>query len=67
LYAGFFEGVASTLVFASLLEDEQRLIVGVLLTVLKSGIKPSTPASIHNFQTPKVAIGLNANHFLKFW
>ena len=67
LYAAFFKGVASTLVFASLLEDEQRLSVGVLLTVLKSEIKPSTPASFHNFQAPKVVIGLNANHFHKFW
>ena len=58
MYAGFFEGVASTLVFASLLEDEQRLSVGVLLTVLKSEIKPSTPASFHNFRTPNVLIGL---------
>ena len=39
------KGVASTLVFTSLLEDEQRLSVRVLLTVLKSEIKPSTPAS----------------------
>ena len=38
LYAGFFKGVASTLVFASLLEDEQRLSVGVLLAVLKCHI-----------------------------
>ena len=38
-----------------------------LLTVLKSEIKPSTPASFHNFQALKVAIGLNANHFHKFW
>ena len=66
LYAGFFKGVASTLVFASLLEDEQRLSVGVLLTVLKSEIKPSTPASFHNFRTSKVVIGLIANHFHKF-
>ena len=28
LYAGFFKGVASTLVFASLLEDEQRAKCG---------------------------------------
>ena len=35
------KGVASTLVFASLLEDEQRLSVGVLLTALKSEIKPA--------------------------
>jgi hypothetical protein len=62
LYVGFFEGVASTLVFTSLLEDEQRLSVGVLLTVLKSEIKLSTPASFHNFQAPKVVIGLNDNH-----
>ena len=67
LYAGFFKGVASTLVFASLLEDEQRLSVGVLLTVLKSEIKPSTPAIFHNIQTPKVVIGLISNHFHEFW
>ena len=30
----------------------------VLLTALKSEIKPSTPASFHNFQAPKVVIGL---------
>ena len=61
------KGVASTLVFASLLEDKQRLIVGVLLMVLKSEIKPSTPASFYNFQTPKVVIGLISNHFHEFW
>ena len=60
-------GVASTLVFASLLEDEQRLSVGVFLMVLKSKIKPSTPASFHNFQTPKVVIGLISNRFHEFW
>ena len=48
LYAGYIKGVASTLVFASLLEDDQRLSVGVLLTVLKLEIKPSTLASFHN-------------------
>ena len=63
LYAGYIKGVASTLVFASLLKDEQRLSVGVLLTVLKSEIKPSTPASFHNIQIPNVVIGLIANHF----
>ena len=67
LYAGFFKGVASTLVFASLLEDEQRLSVGVLLMALRSEIKPSTPASFLNFQAPKVVIGLIANHFHEFW
>ena len=67
LYAGFFKGVTSTLVFASLLEDEQRLSVGVLLTVLKSEIKPSTPATFHNIQTPKVVVGLISNHFHEFW
>ena len=40
---------------------------GSLLTALKSEIKPSTPASFHNFQAPKVVIGLNANHFHEFW
>ena len=67
MYAGFFKGVASTLVFASLFEDKQKLSVGVLLTVLKSEIKPSTLASFHNFQTPNIAIGLIANHFHEFW
>ena len=43
-----FKGVASTLVIQPLLEDEQRLSVGVLLTVLKSEIKPLTPATFHN-------------------
>ena len=67
LYAGFFKGVTSTLVFASLLEDEQRLSVGVLLTVLKSEIKPSTPATFHNIQTQNVVVGLNSNQFHEFW
>ena len=67
MYAGFFKGVRSTLVFASLLEDEQRLSVGVLLKVLKSEIKPSTPATFYNIQTPNVVIGLIANHFHEFW
>ena len=48
LYAGYIKGDAATLVLASLLEDEQRLSVGVLLTVLKSEIEPSTPASFCN-------------------
>ena len=38
----------------------------VLLTALKSEIKPSTPASFHNFQAPKVVLGHNANHFHEF-
>ena len=67
MYAGFFKGVASALVFASLLEDEQRLSVGVWLTVLKSKIKLSTPASFHNIQSPNVVVGLKANQFHKFW
>ena len=42
-------------------------LTGLVLMALKSEIKPSTPASFHNFQVPKVVIGLNANHFHKFW
>ena len=38
-----------------------------LLTVLNSEIKPSTPASFHNFQSPNIVIGLIANHFHEFW
>jgi len=38
-----------------------------LLTVLKSEIKPSTRASFHNIQAPKVVIGLISNHFHEFW
>ena len=38
-----------------------------VLTALKSEIKPSTPASFHNFRTPKVVIRLNTNHFHEFW
>ena len=34
--------------------------------VLKSKIKPSTPASFHNIQIPNVAIGLISNHFTSF-
>ena len=41
--------------------------LGQLLTVLKSEIKPSTPASFHNIQTLKVVIGLISNHFHEFW
>ena len=67
LYAGFFKGVVSTLDLAYLLKDEQRLSVGVLLTVLKSEIKLSTPATFHNIQTPNVVIGLISNHFHEFW
>ena len=66
LYAGYIHGVASTLDLSPSLEDEQRLSVGVLLTVLKSEIKSSTPASFHNIQTPNVVIGLIANHFHEF-
>ena len=65
--AGYVQGVASTLVLASSIEDEQRLSVGVLLTVLKSKIKSSTPASFHNIQIPNVAIGLISNHFHESW
>ena len=67
LYAGDIQGVASTLVLQTLLENEQRLSVGVLLMVLKSKIKPSTLASFHNIQSPKVVIGLVSNHFHEFW
>ena len=35
LYAGYIQGVASTLVLSPSLEDEQRLSVGLLLTVVK--------------------------------
>ena len=66
LYAGFFKGVTSTLVFASLLEDEQRQSVGVLLTVLKSEIEPSIPASFRNIQSPNVVVGLNSNQLHEF-
>ena len=48
LYACYIKGDASTLVFASLLQDEQRLSVGVLLTVLKLEIELSTPTSFRN-------------------
>ena len=67
LYADYIKGDASTLVFASLLEDEQRLSVGVLLTVLMLEIKLSTPASFHNIQSPNVVVGLNSNQFHEFW
>ena len=67
LYAGYIHAVASTLVLSPSLEDEQRLSVGVLLTVLKSEIKPSTPASFPNNQTPNVVVGLNSNQFHEFW
>ena len=53
LYAGYVQGVATTLVLQTLFEDEQSLSVEVLLTVLKSEIKPSTPASFLNIQTIK--------------
>ena len=56
-----------TLVISPLLEDEQRLSVGVLLTVLKSKIKPSTPAAFPINQTPNVVVGLNSNQFHEFW
>ena len=35
LYAGYIQGVASTVVLPPSLEDEQRLSVGVLLTAIK--------------------------------
>ena len=38
-----------------------------LLTVFKSKIKPSTPASFHNTQSPNVVIGLKSNQFHEFW
>ena len=67
LYAGYIHGVACTLVLSPSLEDEQRLSVGVLLTVLKSEIEPSTPASISNIQSPNIVVGLNSNQFHEFW
>ena len=67
LYADYIKGDASTLVFASLVEDEQRLSVGVLFTVLMSKIVPSTPASFCNIQSSNVVIGLNSNQFHEFW
>ena len=67
LYADYIKGDASTLVFASLLEDEQRLIVGIMLTVHKSEIELSTPVSFHNIQSPNVVVGLNSNQFHEFW
>ena len=38
-----------------------------MLTIRKSEIKSSTPASFHDFQAPKVVIGLISNHFQEFW
>ena len=61
LYADYIKGDASTLVFASLLEDEQRLIVGIMLTVHKSEIEPSTPTSFCNIQSSNIVVGLNSN------
>ena len=61
LYVDDIKGDASTLVFASLLEDEQRLRVGVLFTVLMSKIVPSTPTSFCNIQSSNIVVGLNSN------
>ena len=36
-------------------------------TILKSKIKLSTLASLHNIQSPNIAIGLISNHFYEFW
>jgi hypothetical protein len=38
----------------------------ILLMVVKSEIKPSTPASFQNIQSPKVVVGLNSNQFHEF-
>ena len=65
--AGYVQGVASTLVLASSIEDEQRLSVGVLMTILTSEIKSATPALFLTFKPPKVVMGLIGNHFHKFW
>ena len=47
----------------NLLERASKVSFWSMLTVLKTEIKPSTPASFHNFRTPKVVIGLISNHF----
>ena len=51
----------------NLLERASKVSFRSMLTVLKTEIKPSTPASFHNFRTPKVVIGLISNHFHMFW
>ena len=67
MLASYLWKICFTLVLSPSLEDEQRLSVEVLLMVLKSEIKPSTPASFHDFRTPKVVIGLISKYFHKFW
>ena len=56
-----------TLVLSSSLEDEQRLSVGVLLTILNSGIEPSTLSSFCIIHSPNLVVGLNSDKFHKFW
>ena len=43
------------------------LSLTLVLKVLKSEIKPSTPASFHNFHAPKVVIEFISNHFHEFF
>ena len=56
-----------TLLLSPSLEDDQRLSVGVLLTVLKSEIQLSTLASFHNISSSNLVVGLNFDKFHKFW
>ena len=67
MLASYLWKLCFTLVLSPSLENEQRLSVGVLLTVLKSKIKLSTPAAFLINQTPNVVVGLNSNQFHEFW
>ena len=43
------------------------VVASWVLMVLKSEIRPSSPASFHNIQPPNIVVGLNSNQFHKFW
>ena len=47
--------------------NKEAFTIWEVLTALKSKIKPSTPASFHNIQSPNVVVGLNSNQFHEFW
>ena len=53
--------------FSAASVEIEHLRDSLLLMVLKSEIRLSSPASFHNIQPPNVVVGLNSNQFHKFW
>ena len=50
-----------------LLLSEVSFLLGLVFTVLKLEMEPSTLASFRNIQSPNLVVGLNSNEFHELW